>query len=81
MSFGVRMGLAKRADGLGGERAIQADDPGVNTDGTRYSLRQLRRNPCRAVVAVLTLEFGTGANTANFRVAPAAPALLPVHWD
>src|SRR5215211_8885210 len=37
----------------------------------RYGLRILRRNPTFAVVAILTLALGTGANTAIFQLVDA----------
>ena len=37
----------------------------------RYGARLLRRNPTFAVVAILTLALGTGANTAIFQLVDA----------
>src|SRR4051812_35432552 len=56
----------------------------------RYALRSLARQPTFAVVAILTLVFGIGANTAIFSVIKAVllnqlpyrdPSRLVVAWE
>ena len=39
------------------------------TQDVRYAFRSFRRTPCLAVVAILTLAVGVGANTAIFSLA------------
>jgi predicted permease len=61
---------------LGNRTRIREDVYGFNTVGlldtvgrdVRYGLRMLRRNPTFALVSLLTLALGIGANTAVFTV-------------
>ena len=64
---------------LGNPALIREEIYSMNTIGfidtlwqdVRYGLRLLRRNPTFAIVAILTLALGTGANTAIFEIADA----------
>ena len=44
----------------------------IGVDDCRYALRQLKHSPLFAVVAIVTLALGIGANTAIFALADAA---------
>ena len=89
----IKSGMSPEAAGrrarleLGGVEQIKEDvrdSWGVRTiselaQDVRYGLRQLRRNPGFAIVAILTLTLSIGANTAIFSLADAVMfRMLPV---